>query len=133
MPLWFPHVYSPVGLAPRVGGGAGVRGQKEFIAIYDLGLMNLLMIPEREETPIFIIAKRRKTFTVLGLILMRAAISLLAKPRIRSFTASPSRGVKWYWSQALSMSTAASGRRSRSRANEDSLEALPGNCTSKNR
>jgi len=36
--------------------------------------MNLLRIPKREETPIFAIASRRKTFTVLGLIFMRSFI-----------------------------------------------------------
>jgi len=53
------------------------------------------MIPVREETPIFIIASRRKTFTVSGLIPMRAAISLLVKPSIRNRTVSPSRRDRW--------------------------------------
>src|SRR5260370_26850655 len=98
--------------------------------------MNLLIISAREETPIFIIASRRKTFTVLGLIFIRAAISLLVKPSTRSRTASLSRDVRWYRWQILRMSAVASGLRSRRTANEDSfepLDLLPGSPTSKNR
>ena len=84
--------------------------------------MNLLIIPEREETPIFIIANRRKTFTVLGLMFMRAAISLLVKPSTRSRTTSPSRCDRWYWRQILRMSALASGLRSRRSANEELFE-----------
>ncbi len=96
--------------------------------------MNLLRIPEREETPIFIIANRRKAFTVLGLICMRAAISLLAKPSTRNRTASPSRCERWYLSQILSMSAPASEPRSRRSAHEDPFEPfepLPGSRTQK--
>jgi len=50
-------------------------------------------IPERVEAPIFTITNRINAFTVLGLIFMRWAISLLVKPSRRNCTVSCSRAV----------------------------------------
>src|SRR5882762_10003195 len=84
--------------------GHSWRGTLLCTPIQGLGLMNLLRIPKREETSIFTIASRRKTFTVSGLIFMRSAISLLVKPSSRSPMAWPSRGVRWYCWQIVRMS-----------------------------
>ena len=51
-------------------------------------------IPERVETPIFTMTRRKNAFTVFGLIFMRAAISLLVRPWTSSRTVSISRSVK---------------------------------------
>jgi hypothetical protein len=48
-------------------------------------------IPDRVETPILIITTRRNAFTVLGLIFIRSAISLLVRPLNKYSTASCSR------------------------------------------
>ena len=50
-------------------------------------------IPDRVLTLILTITSRRKAFTVLGLIFIRSAISLLVNPSIRSWIVSCSRGV----------------------------------------
>jgi hypothetical protein len=48
-------------------------------------------IPDRVETFILTIINRRNAFTVLGLIFMRVAISLLVRPCRMNSTVSPSR------------------------------------------
>lgn len=58
--------------------------------------MILPTIPERVDTPIFTITKRRKAFTVFALISIREAISLLVSPCTSSSTAWPSRSVRSY-------------------------------------
>jgi hypothetical protein len=56
--------------------------------------MIFAMIAKRPETPILIIARRRKALTVLGLISMWTAISLQARPRAKYVTTSRSLSVK---------------------------------------
>jgi hypothetical protein len=58
--------------------------------IYAL-LTNFPIIPERVVTSVLIIASLRKAFPVLGLIPIRAAISLLVRARARCCTALDSR------------------------------------------
>jgi hypothetical protein len=47
---------------------------------YPAGPITLPRMPERVETPIFTMTMRRNAFTVLGLIFIRRAISLLVSP-----------------------------------------------------
>src|SRR5689334_2901164 len=54
--------------------------------------------PARVLTPIFVITNRRNAFTVLGLIFICCAISLLVSPCTRYFIASRSRRVRLYFS-----------------------------------
>ena len=49
-------------------------------ALEKLALIILASIPERLETPILIMINRKKVFTVLGLMFIRIAISLLERP-----------------------------------------------------
>ena len=52
------------------------------------------MTAEREEAPVLIIISRRKAFTVLGLIFIRFAISLLLRPCSKYCNDSRSRCVR---------------------------------------
>lgn len=63
-------------------------------ALEKLALIILASIPERLETPILIMIKRKKVFTVLGLMLIRFAISLLERPSSNNSTACFSRSEK---------------------------------------
>ncbi len=54
-------------------------------------------IPERVETPVLIMTSLMKAFTVLGLIFMRAAISLLVSPSNKNPTVSRSRVCSLTW------------------------------------
>jgi hypothetical protein len=54
-------------------------------------LIILASIPERLETPILIMINRKKLFTVLGLMFIRLAISLLERPCNNNSTACFSR------------------------------------------
>jgi hypothetical protein len=49
-------------------------------SLYPAGPITLPRMPERVETPIFTMTMRRNAFTVLGLIFIRRAISLLVSP-----------------------------------------------------
>lgn len=62
-----------------------VNGQME--ALEKLALIILASIPERLETLILIMINRKKVFTVLGLMFIRFAISLLERPCNNSSTA----------------------------------------------
>jgi hypothetical protein len=93
---WFPPV-QPLGTRclikralPRWFGEP--KGQME--ALEKLALIILASIPERLETPILIMINRKKVFTVLGLMLIRFAISLLERPCNNNSTACCSRGEK---------------------------------------
>ena len=52
------------------------------------------MMPDRVETLILTMTRRRKALTVLGLMLIRSAISLLVNPSNSNLTVSCSRGVR---------------------------------------
>jgi len=57
-----------------------------------LALIIFASIPERLETPILIMISRKNVFTVLGLIFIRTAISLLERPCNKNSIACCSRG-----------------------------------------
>ncbi len=63
-------------------------------ALEKLALIILASIAERLETPILIMINRKKVFTVLGLMFIRSAISLLENPCNNNSTACFSRGEK---------------------------------------
>jgi hypothetical protein len=54
----------------------------------------LPIMPDRVDTPILTMTSRKNAFTVLGLILIRSAISLLVRPSKSNLTVSCSRGVR---------------------------------------
>src|SRR5258707_13429729 len=68
------------------------KGQME--ALEKLALIIFASIPERLETPILIMINRKKVFTVLGLMFIRFAISLLERSCNNKPTACCSRGQK---------------------------------------
>jgi hypothetical protein len=59
-----------------------------------LGITALPTMPERVETPILIIIRRKNAFTVLGLMVIRSAISLLVIPSSKNRRTSCSRAVR---------------------------------------
>src|SRR6267143_6393227 len=81
-------VYRPNGLAR---GQLARRGEK---GPYGLVVIIFLTTAIREETPILIMISRRKVFTVLVLMFIRSAISLLLRPCTKYSKASRSRPVR---------------------------------------
>src|ERR1700686_2071869 len=74
---------------------------------FDQTLPTILPImPERVETFIFTITSLMNAFTVLGLISMRSAISLLVRPSSKSSTVSCSRAVRLKRSEISAIVTA---------------------------
>src|SRR5215472_10665945 len=88
-------------------------------------------IPERVVTDIFVITIRKKAFTVLGLIFIRLAISLLVRPKVSNSTVSCSRCVRPNCWAAAETSTEAARS---SRMPRAACAAFPEQCASvKNR
>ena len=61
---------------------------------YGWVMIIFLITSERDDTPILVMISRRKAFTVLGLMFIRFAISLLLRPCDKHSNASRSRCVR---------------------------------------
>jgi hypothetical protein len=81
---------SPCNLG-EAGNECWVNREGQMEALDMLALIILASIPERLETPILIMINRKKVFTVLGLMFIRCAISLLERPRNNNSAACCSR------------------------------------------
>src|SRR5262249_47276143 len=83
----------------------------------------LATIPERVETPIFVIAIRRNCLIVFGLTRIDCATSLVVSPRSRYFTVSDSRGLRRY--KRLTSDTSVGLDRRRSKTSAVTLGKMP--------
>src|SRR5712691_9954681 len=77
-----------MGLAPGTSCGEGRETEDRWVMII------LLTTAEREDAPVLIMMRRRKAFTVLGLMFIRFAIALLFTPCSKYSNTSRSRCVR---------------------------------------
>ena len=106
----------PAPLSKRYCGLPGTGSHRRWARYCGCDRRILPTMADREEAPVLIMIVRRKAFTVLGLMFMRFAIALLARPCSRYSNTSRSRGVRLNCRETSDNGTNPEGPRSNSTA-----------------